>query len=173
MCCLDHTQVLLGPETWETSGMDGERETRAKEKKAELDESEEGRVMQEHLSLISWKEKVSSSEKAHRTKKNYNLHTHTVLTQTHKQVGLFSPGALHYDSVENHRVSVCLYLCKTEGGMSGRLQRIWKKGKSDQRMRRREKVTHKKSWACDTEKAPTSDQASLLRSKGTPWSTGL
>lgn len=27
--------------------------------------------------------------------KNYNLHTHTVLTQTHKQVGLFSPGALH------------------------------------------------------------------------------
>lgn len=45
--------MLLVPQTWETSGMDGEREKRAKEKKPELDESEKGRVMQEHLSLIS------------------------------------------------------------------------------------------------------------------------
>lgn len=81
MCCLDHTQVLLFPQTWETSGMDGERERRAKEKKPELDESEKGRVMQEHLSLISWKEKVSSSGKAHRTKK---IITYTHILYSHR-----------------------------------------------------------------------------------------
>lgn len=54
------------PQEWTEKKKRGE----AKDKKAEPDESKKGRVMQEHLSLISRKEKVSSFEKAHWTKKN-------------------------------------------------------------------------------------------------------
>lgn len=96
-----------------------ERREREREKEAEQDERKKERVMPEHLSLIIWKEKVSSSEKL--TGQKIQLHCRHTLTHIHTnrwgcaflQVPCIKP---QWKTTER-KECVRLYVCKVERGV--------------------------------------------------------